>query len=1640
MAADFERLHHLEFGANSLDVVGERENDRFRLELLSDHSVRVHEKATGAAAVFSPHFTVKYQSGNPGMNTGLVDEAVAFRIPQWGGEPDFFEAAGSNFVVMAEDATITDDRIVWALPASAEFGIFARIDLPPGDGEPRLTYDFFARAHGYFSVGFTGAPELEPSEASWFWQPLIWQEKRFPKRSYLTQEFRCPIPAVLMGDGPVTVGVGVDPAESHFRLPTWNDSRFGVILRNAGGRAQPMIFAPIYGGAGSQMQSGEESSFSLRLIVQQNAWYPAYRDLAYGLYGFSDYRRNNGICNLNGTIDNLVDFILTDQYSYWYPEFKANGYQNDAPGYGRQQSAVYALSLALVRDSREIFERRSLPTIEYVVSRRNLLFNLEEFEAFYGMGGPVPNALIDLVSLYQMSDGRTTAFRTLAERVGSATAAFADNLDPWAGFNREEALDNAKRRLRELIALYRLTGEGKYLQAARTVADYYIVWRIDQPATDYFDAHSSFWSETAPIWDALYELYEETGTARYLDAAVSGMEQFTGYVNLTPPIPDIDVLVNEGGVVRGVPAPEETVPAWRVSEIGLTTEAAGTSHSHRGIFMTPYAAYMMRLSHLTGDQLFHDISRSAVIGRYCNYPSYAYRHFHTTVFEKPDYPLRPFEELTFTSQHYNHPLPKALFLIDFIVSEAFARSEGAIRFPSRYTSTGAYFRSKVYGDRPGKFYDREDAWLWLPRGLLQVDHDQANYLAARGEDALFLVLTNQSDEEITVTGSLNPGVVPYQSTHQASLWKQNQPAGGVSVEDGEFTVTIAPNGITALAIEDIGVYAEFQDTFSAGSTGSLPSGSFQEVEDGSIGKITGMIHSFGGDLNSAFIWLEASPEEIEKATVRYFLDGKWNEEVKASYPFEFTIPLGDEARSLPFLVRGHRTDGSIETSWLVVLEGVGASDFPAGPFYVDPDRVESGAGDSWGTAFNSLTEAVFNASLSISLAGGEEAGATEDVFVKAEQIELTEPLILESGIQLYGGFAGTEGHPEERDLDGINPTFLVQTEEGRRVVEIGTGDRRTTNVRLDGFTLTGARNVSGHGGGMIIRHAAPSVVIENCRISGNSSLQRGGGVFVEGGSGLPSEPALLYTEVSNNLSEATGNLDGGGGIYFSAFSGGLLRGTTISGNRADGIRGGGIYVMGSGDNPPLLIEESRISNNSAQQDGGGIFAMAPVTIRQSILAGNVCRVVASEGQGGGAVFTNSNQANVVIDRSVVSGNLVDGPAGRGGGGAIQFRNVGTVSITNSIISGNSAPGTVQVRGAAIYFRESNQGAQVVNSTIAENFIGRIAGSDGGAVSVRDGGVTFANSIFSGNSDVGIKLFHNGQGVQHSNLFWANEGAAAASEEPAGDPKFVSEGENAVTGTWAQVRTFESDPLTGRGTTLLVAHGTPFAGMDLEHTLINPNTSQKRQALILSNSDHELLIEGDGAGEFGITAGSGFKLIDYRTEEGSAAIDAGDQAWTTGQDLTGGDRPQGSAPDIGAFEFVAFSSQSYQAWIEAHFNKEQRSDPEISGPLVDLLGDGLSNLFKYAFDLDPWQPVSDPLLRPKAGSEHLSMTYRRDVTRSDLTIQAEVSRDLVTWSASEVTESVIEREGNVEVVEVKMSIDAEYRRFLRLRLVLSDGVN
>ncbi len=892
----------------------------YSLRRLPDGSAEVSRGAI--KETFRPRFTVVRADSDPEMRLTRsfpdprerkqMTDPEGYRLPSWRktGSAERTEVlfdAGAVTTVEAASSTERGGGIAWTFRDRDDFGLEAWIQPGQDGSEPVISFRFTPKRPGWYTVGYTGAPETAPDTADTFWQPLIWQEKRFPRAPLLTAEFGIILPATLVTRKGVTLGLAADPEESPYRMPNQENSRFGVMLRNTAGKAQPMVFAPFFGKAGSQMEAGRSFTFQMRPVLVEGDWYAAFRHIAQSLFRFRDFRENAEY-SLNDTITNMIDFAMDDHYSGWVADLKGFDYASDVDGTVKVVSALHPLSAALLRDDPEIYRRRALPVTEYLMSREKYLFSaateIQGQGASHNMNGPSAE-VGELAGIHLIMRERSPVFRDSAIQMAAKPRAL--NLD----------MISEPNTFQNNLALYRVTRKQEYLDKARQLADEYVKRRIDTPQTDFQDVHvatgGQFWTDFAPKWIDLFELYEETGNRPYLEAATRGAQRYASFCWLYPTVPAGNITVDRsnqapiGWGYRGrnfhMLTPELTLPAWRVSQIGLTSEASTTYEQNPAVFLTHYAAYFLRIAEASQDPFLRAIARSAVIGRYANYPGYDINVDFSNVYARADYPLRPFRAFSYNQVYYNHVWPHIALLIDYLISDVAVRSGHQIDFPSRYAPGYAYLQSKVYGDRTGKFYGDSGVRIWMPKNVVGLGDPQINYLSGYGNGNFYLALTNESTRASSAELELNPEYLPYTAgkPYRVRVWRKGRPSTVLEAVDGKLKVAVAPRGLTALVFEQMPVFTRLHATYFDGAAMPLGPGSHRK-QSSAFGEITGMLISMGRGLTNAFVWLQASEKQVTSAKLHYRAGEKWASAIDPAHPFEFSLPLPDSQETFEYYV------------------------------------------------------------------------------------------------------------------------------------------------------------------------------------------------------------------------------------------------------------------------------------------------------------------------------------------------------------------------------------------------------------------------------------------------------------------------------------------------------------------------------------------------------------------------------------------------------------------------------------------------------------------------------------------------------------------------------------------------------------------
>lgn len=862
-----------------------------------------------------PNFYLLSRTDNPKLSLPLVKH-LAYRIPAWQNMKDksvtndlFKAVTPSHFTVNKVERR--GNEIHWSFKPLPEGEFKATLQLE--SQFPVVSWQFQAKEEGYYAVSFSPFEATSFKSLESVWQPLIWQEKRVPDSCYVSAEFMCSLPMTTVEHNGNTYGISAHPDEIPFRMPTFGNSRFGLILRNKKGQAEPMILAPLFGQKDSQLKTGEMIQFKASVISITGSTTNAYQQIAQQLFAFKDYRKNL-ICSLNETLHNMIRFAMDDYHSHWVTDLKGSDYTTDVPGTVKNVSALHPLSIAFVTDNEEVFRYRALPKVEYMLSREKYLFSIHpgtrsQSPSHY-MRGPAAE-VSELASLYNFSQGNSPVFSHYAFELSGITRHL--NL----------AMPSKAHSWQNKLALYRITKEEGHLDSARIKALAYIEKRINTLQTDFTDANlkgalgGQFWTDFAPKWVDLLELYEETNDSRFLQAAKKGAEYYAMYAWMQPSVPDGNITIHKGDKMpmyyvnrnlspqaRPWEVVEQKVPAWRVSNVGLTPEASTTYVQNPGVLLTHYAPYMMRLSQYTGDSFFHDIARSAVVGRYCNFPGYDINYEFTTIYQDANYPLHNVNQFTYNQFFFNHIWPMIAMVTDYLVSDVQFKSDNKIVFPSEYAQGYAFLHSKVYGASPGEFYGEKNVSLWLPDNLLKTDNEQINHLSGYGNDKFYLALTNQSPETQDVTIRLNPDLVFFDENRAYRVIMVQKDGHRIEqiMENGRLNAQIPPHGIVSMIVEDVAVRVKFQHQIvkKAEVESDTP-----VVQQTSFGKITGITMNWGNNLRSAFVYLEATTKELQSAKINYSVDGEnWRTISDNNYPFEFSIPLQDKDKRFIYAIIG----------------------------------------------------------------------------------------------------------------------------------------------------------------------------------------------------------------------------------------------------------------------------------------------------------------------------------------------------------------------------------------------------------------------------------------------------------------------------------------------------------------------------------------------------------------------------------------------------------------------------------------------------------------------------------------------------------------------------------------------------------------
>ncbi|MDX9954108.1 MAG: putative Ig domain-containing protein [Anaerolineae bacterium] len=338
---------------------------------------------------------------------------------------------------------------------------------------------------------------------------------------------------------------------------------------------------------------------------------------------------------------------------------------------------------------------------------------------------------------------------------------------------------------------------------------------------------------------------------------------------------------------------------------------------------------------------------------------------------------------------------------------------------------------------------------------------------------------------------------------------------------------------------------------------------------------------------------------------------------------------------------------------------------------------------------------------------------------------VTDTFSLQSGVALYGGFAGTETARDQRDWqthvtvlsgdidqnDLTDPHGVVTTTAhltGTNVYHVVYASIVTETAVLDGFTIT-AGHANGalpdyNGGGM--HSFAGNPTLSHITFSGNLAAEAGGGMY-----NRDSSPQLTHIIFTGNTAK-----DGGGMLNYNSHS--LVTDVTFIGNSATNNGGG---MDNEWYSAPVLTRV-RFEANHATMNGGGLAnagANLQPVLQDVIFSHNTA------GAGGGGIYNPSYQNGIYTNVLFIGNTAVEG-------GAMYNHNITGPILTNGLFMANTA-----TRGGAIYNYRTT--IDLINVTFTQN-----SASEGGALySTFDRGPYLKNAILWGDTaTLGPEIFTN----------------------------------------------------------------------------------------------------------------------------------------------------------------------------------------------------------------------------------------------------------------------------------------------------------
>jgi hypothetical protein len=342
--------------------------------------------------------------------------------------------------------------------------------------------------------------------------------------------------------------------------------------------------------------------------------------------------------------------------------------------------------------------------------------------------------------------------------------------------------------------------------------------------------------------------------------------------------------------------------------------------------------------------------------------------------------------------------------------------------------------------------------------------------------------------------------------------------------------------------------------------------------------------------------------------------------------------------------------------------------------YVNVNATGSNNGTSWTNAYTDLQTA-----LSIAFIN-DDIWVASGTYKPTQTTDRNLSFVMKNGVDIYGGFNGTENEISERNIDA-NPTYLSgdigaigdNTDNTRKIVKI---QNFSTPFTFDGFRVVSGYDGSGSGSGAGIyayNNPGIQITINNTILYNNYAYHSGGGMIIDNSNTIFNNCEFLYNSSYNY---------GGGAIYSANVS-----------------------------NAKIYLYDCKFIGNNSRQGAVINFDGIELVMERNLVSSNTSTTH------GDIINVSHGPTKFQINNSLIVGNQV--PDGTSSIISSYTSGVNSSSLTNVTICHNKHNTTFDVTAEAIY--QSNS-AMIISNCI-------IFGNTNSDLNVQiDSGNTVRNSI------------------------------------------------------------------------------------------------------------------------------------------------------------------------------------------------------------------------------------------------------------------------------------------------------------------------